>query len=171
MQLSLTHSHSGDVAARLDYTFHETKLDGIYFVGEHDRDCGRRSPCSKCHVRAAWCSDDCHSAVKEISHQLRHQLVSSFCPAVFDCDALALRVAGFIQTLPKGSHTIIGGFGGPGADQTNHRLRRLLRPRRERPRRSCAAEQRDELAPPHVRFRARPPVRGWEMSALSATGK
>jgi hypothetical protein len=34
--------------------------------------------------------------------------------------------------------------------KSNNRHRRLLRPRRERPRRSRAAEQRDELASSHV---------------------
>jgi len=32
-------------------------------------------------------------------------------------------------------------------EESDHRHRRLLRPRRERPRGSRAAEQRDELAP------------------------
>src|SRR5262249_56564282 len=36
----------------------------------------------------------------------------------------------------------------PAAEIANHWYRSLLRPRRERPRRSAAA-QRDELAPPH----------------------
>ena len=35
------------------------------------------------------------------------------------------------------------------AEKPDHRHRRLLRPRRERPRRRRAAEQRDELAPLH----------------------
>jgi hypothetical protein len=35
-------------------------------------------------------------------------------------------------------------------EQSDHRHRRLLRPRRERPNRRCANEQCDELAAPHV---------------------
>src|SRR6516164_8392357 len=38
-----------------------------------------------------------------------------------------------------------------GAEEPNHRHVRLLRARRERPRRRRAAEQRDELAPFHLR--------------------
>ena len=39
--------------------------------------------------------------------------------------------------------------GRPAAEKPDHRHRRLLRARRERPRRRRAAEQRDELAAPH----------------------
>ena len=39
-------------------------------------------------------------------------------------------------------------LGRPAVDEADHRHRRLLRARRERPRRRRAAEQRDELAPP-----------------------
>src|SRR5262245_51604554 len=41
-------------------------------------------------------------------------------------------------------------------DEPDHRHRRLLRPRRERPRRR-AADERDELASPH----GAPPAVGW----------
>jgi hypothetical protein len=34
-------------------------------------------------------------APREISHQFRYQLVSTFRPAVFDCDTLAFNGAGF----------------------------------------------------------------------------
>ena len=40
-------------------------------------------------------------------------------------------------------------IGGPGTEITDHRHRRLLRPRRERPRCRRTAEKRDELAPLH----------------------
>jgi hypothetical protein len=41
---------------------------------------------------------------------VRHQIISTFRPAVFDGEALAFNVASFIQTLPEGSHTISGGY-------------------------------------------------------------
>jgi hypothetical protein len=42
-----------------------------------------------------------------------------------------------------------GGVNAARMQKTDHRHRRLLRALRERPRRRCAAEQRDERAPPH----------------------
>src|SRR5262245_2780356 len=68
-------------------------------------------------------------------------------PAVFDRDILALDIAGFGQALTEGgSHRRVR----PGrrtVEKPDHRHRRLLRPRRERPSRRRAAEERYELAP------------------------
>src|SRR4029450_11528100 len=55
--------------------------------------------------------------------------------------------AGFAQASSKCLHQMRGVLGGPSAEISDHRHRRLLRARRERPRHRCAAEQRDELAP------------------------
>jgi hypothetical protein len=59
--------------------------------------------------------------------QLRHQVISTFRPAVFDRNALPSNVAGFTQTLPKGGHTVSGGFASPsthsaGSNPTTGRL-------------------------------------------------
>src|SRR5262245_51316858 len=67
---------------------------------------------------------------------------------IFDRDVLAFAIAGFLQTLPKGRYAVGVDFWSPEVDQSDHRHRRLLRPRRQRPRRR-AAEQRDDLAPTH----------------------
>src|SRR5262249_38713979 len=58
-------------------------------------------------------------------------------------------VAGFLQTLAECANEVRIRSGRSAMKITNHRHRRLLRARPERPRRSCAAEQRDELAPFH----------------------
>ena len=65
---------------------------------------------------------------------------------VLDRHVLALDVAGFVEALAERSGIARGGLGRPGVDEADDRHRRLLRARRERPRRR-AAEQRDELAP------------------------
>src|SRR5262249_28615906 len=70
-------------------------------------------------------------------------------PAVFYCDVAPLDIARFGQTLTKHSHRGRTRSGRTGAEPTNHRHRRLLRACRERPRGRGAAEQRDDLAPPH----------------------
>src|SRR5262245_47029226 len=74
--------------------------------------------------------------------------MASFRPAIFDRHILALDVPRFIQALPEGDHPRSRfGFWQPGIDDPDYRHRRLLRARRERPRRR-AAEKHDELAPP-----------------------
>src|SRR5215475_10572678 len=69
--------------------------------------------------------------------------------AVFDQDVLALDEACFLQTLAERGDQVreVGERAVP--QETNNRLRRLLRARRERPHGCCAADERDELAPFH----------------------
>jgi hypothetical protein len=72
-------------------------------------------------------------------------------PAVFDRHVPALDKTSFLETFAECGYEV-GPIGKRSAvEKSNHRHRRLLRPRRERPRRRRAAEQRDELAPPHSR--------------------
>src|SRR2546429_420600 len=71
-------------------------------------------------------------------------------PAECDVRILPLAVAGLGQTLAERSHSRCRLVGRPAADEPDHRHRRLLRARRERPRGRCAAEERDERAPRHV---------------------
>jgi hypothetical protein len=68
------------------------------------------------------------------------------CTPIFNHHILAFDVASFAQALVEGRETESVWFPRPGADLSDHRHRRLLRPRRERPRSRRAAEQRDELA-------------------------
>src|SRR5262245_6281779 len=67
---------------------------------------------------------------------------------MFDRDILAYRITDFAQPVAKGGFVVRIPAGCVGVQITDHRHPRLLRPRRERPRRR-AAKQRDELAPPH----------------------
>src|SRR5262249_48005747 len=73
----------------------------------------------------------------------------TFRPAVLDCDGAALDPAKLTQPLQKSGYPLSLGRTRARAQEAN-RLRRLLRVRRERPRHRRTAEQRDELAPPHV---------------------
>ena len=52
--------------------------------------------------------------------------------------------------LQKSTHILRKGAGRCAIEKADRAHRRLLCPRHDRPRRRCAAEQRDELAPPHV---------------------
>ena len=68
-------------------------------------------------------------------------------PAVFDRHVLALDIAGVFEALAKSAQTVRERIRRCGAEKPDHRHRRLLRARRQRPRGCRAAEQRDELAP------------------------
>src|SRR5262249_58245619 len=86
----------------------------------------------------------------------------TFRPAKCDHNILPLDKSNFAQSLLKGSDYASGLAGRAAANKTDHRHRRLLRVRRQRPRR-CAAEQRDELAA------ARPRVHSITSSARATT--
>src|SRR5262249_11105448 len=64
-------------------------------------------------------------------------------PVVLDHHVLAFDIAGFVEAFAERSDIAYGVLGRPAVDEADDR-RRLLRPRRERPRRRTA-EQGDEL--------------------------
>ena len=77
-------------------------------------------------------------------------------PVVFHRHVLAFDITGFVEALAERTSNAPRVLGRAAVDEPDHRHRRLLRPRRQRPRRR-AAEQRDELAPPHsITSSARP---------------
>jgi hypothetical protein len=67
-------------------------------------------------------------------------------PAIVDRHVLALDIAGFFEALAKGPQPLGNRLGRSDFEKADHRHRRLLRARGERPRRS-APDKRDELAP------------------------
>src|SRR5262249_61086463 len=69
--------------------------------------------------------------------------------AILDSDVLPLDKSGLVQALPECANQVLGAGRRRGAEKADHWHHRLLRPRRERPRRR-AAETDDELAPLHV---------------------
>src|SRR6516164_3467233 len=71
------------------------------------------------------------------------------CPAIFARHIPTLDIAGFIQAPPKGDQSRSVRLLRCGGKKPDHRHRRLLRPRCERPRSRRTAEKRDELAPNH----------------------
>src|SRR5262249_51328660 len=67
-------------------------------------------------------------------------------PAVFDRDVLTLDIAGILEALAKYAQTIGVHVRRCGSKKPDHRRRRLLCLRAERPRRRRPTEQRDERA-------------------------
>ena len=87
--------------------------------------------------------------LRELGRQRRQSISSAFGPAVIDADIAMLDIASLAQAAPERRNEVRELAGRFQAEKPDHRHRRLLRARHERPRRRCAPEQRDELAPPH----------------------
>src|SRR5262245_1907113 len=98
------------------------------------------------HERTLHCDDDVHLEADELGRYLGIALLAALCPAILYPEISSVAPAEF----PKPSHKRTGP-GAPGSGRArpeeadNWRLKWLLCPRRDRPRRR-AAEQRDELA-------------------------
>src|SRR5262249_40818179 len=80
-------------------------------------------------------------------------------PMEFNRDVLTLDKAGLTQAAPKRFHKWYVRSGRRAVEESNHRHRRLLRARCEWPSRR-AANERDELAPPHSITSSARPERG-----------
>src|SRR5579864_4875656 len=97
----------------------------------------------------------------QVGHQRRQLVVMpAFEPMVFDGNVLAFDKAGFAQAFAERGDKTRVGIGRPGPQKRDHRQRRLLRMRDERPLYRCrrrATEKGDDLAPPHsITSSARP---------------
>src|SRR5262249_16554992 len=89
-----------------------------------------------------------HPAAHEIGCQLGKSAVLAFRPAEFQRHALPFLITTLGETFAKCGHLLGPLGGGAEIEKPDHRHRRLLRARGERPC-SRAAEKRDELAPLH----------------------
>ena len=89
-----------------------------------------------------------HTLANQIGRKLRQSIELPVSPAKFERNVLAFDVSGLLEALAKSAQILREGYGRCGVQKSDHRHRRLLRARRERPC-SRAAEQRDELAPLH----------------------
>ena len=94
--------------------------------------------------------DHGHLSADQIGHQRRQAIVLALQPVVLDRHVLAFDVAGFVEAFAERGHKARGGIGRPVSDKPDHRHRRLLRARGERPCTAAAAKKRDELASLHV---------------------
>jgi hypothetical protein len=91
-------------------------------------------------------NDHGHPPANQLGRQRRQPIELIVGRAVFDCDVLALNIAGFVQTLAKCAELDSPCLRRCGVNEPDHRDCRLLPARHERPRRH-AAEHRDEFAP------------------------
>src|SRR5262249_27955315 len=139
---------AGRVAARPGKAGDQTKLDRVLADPENDRDRRGGGSGRKCSRVAARRGNNGHATMNEISHERRQAIVFALEPMVLHHHVPAVDVAGFDQASAERIGNARGAVSRPTADKADDRQCRLLRPRRERPRRR-GAEQRDERAPPH----------------------
>src|SRR5262249_114854 len=140
-------THAGRITARLIQAGDEAELYRIAARGEDNRNRTSRGLCNA-HGRSAGRSDDRDLAMNEVGRLRRQSLVSAFRPAIADRHVLAVYVAGFLQSLAKRGCVEGIPLWRCAVEESDHRHRRLLRARRERPR-GGTAEKRDEVAPVH----------------------
>jgi hypothetical protein len=86
----------------------------------------------------------------KVKRQRWHAIEMSFRKAIFDRYVLSFDETRISQTFAKCDSELFGCVVLIGAEKSDHRHRRLLRPRRERPRSRHSTEKGDELAPLHV---------------------
>src|SRR5262249_23611426 len=145
------HAHeadTGDVAARLVEAGDETSLDRIEAAAEDDRNGRGRGFGRECRRYEVWRDDDGYPAADQIGRQFRQPIIVIVRPEVFDGHVLALDIASFAEPFSECCDKICAPFGRTTEEKPDHWPRRLLRVRRDRPRRR-AAEQRDEVATLH----------------------
>src|SRR5262249_9264416 len=140
-----------EVAARTGEAGDKTKLDRVFGGDENDGDrrgcrLGRRR-----HSRTSERGDHRNLPANQVGRQRRQSIDLIFAPAVYDRDVLALDIAAILEATVKSAKTVRGRVRRLAVEEPDHRHRRLLRARNERPR-SYAANQRDELAALHCQY-------------------
>src|SRR5262249_13224346 len=110
----------------------------------------RRRLLSHCDCRVSRRDDDIHFAPHILGCDLSEPPVKSLSPPILDCNVSALGPTEFAQLLNKTGVPLALASGRARAQDSDDRQFPGLGPRCQRPQRRRAAEQRDELAPPHV---------------------
>jgi hypothetical protein len=127
-------AHSGGIAARPVEAGNVALAYRVAAGREHDRNgFGRRHGSQ--HRSAASCrGDHVDLAADQIGGKSRQSIMPVFCKTVFDRDVAAIDIAAFAQAAPERRLDV-----GPvilplSVQEPDHRRRRLLRARRQRPR-------------------------------------
>src|SRR5262245_54275880 len=128
----------GGVAARPGKARDQTKRDGVSADAEDNRDCCGRHFGRLSSSGRAGRSDNGDATADEVSHERRQSIDLIFAPAVYDRDVLALDIAAILEATVKSAKTVRVRVRRLAVEKPDHRHRRLLRARRERPRRRAA---------------------------------
>src|SRR5262245_34740381 len=153
--------HARHIAAGAIEAGHEALVDRVRSNHEDDRDRRRRRLCRPCRLRTAGSRDHGDRPARELGRQRRQSISSALGPAVIDADIAMLDIASLAQAAPERRDEVRELAGRFQAEKPDHRHRRLLRMRRDRPRDCRAAEQCDELAAFPL-TEMHPILTGWE---------
>src|SRR5262249_33209803 len=134
----------GQITARPVKASDEVLCDRIAAHEEDNWNGGGRRLRRVCRVNPGR-YNHCDSALNQIGGERGQSIIVTVRPAVFDGYIAPLVIPGFGEALPEPVHPLGRIAGRNSAEESDYRRRRLLRIRRERPRRR-SAEQRDELA-------------------------
>src|SRR5262245_13213257 len=146
-KLVLLHGNARDVAAG---TVEARDKAGANRVGHQAHDRNRRGHllCSERHI-GCRSSDEIDLHPDKFGDNLGGAVGASFRKPILEGDGAAFDPAEFAQTVHQGGKPLAVGRARAWYEHADERLfRRLLRSRRDRPRR-CAAESQDEIAPSH----------------------
>src|SRR6516225_5106406 len=139
-------SHASDISARPRKARNQPRTDGISCLGHDDRDVTRRLLCRHSGRREPS-DDDIDFETDQLSGQFRQPTDLSFRRSKLKSNVLPLNIPQVAQSLPKLPPKLLR-IDIANDQCADRRHLRLLRPRRERPRRR-AAKQRYELATLH----------------------
>jgi hypothetical protein len=146
-QIGLSEDHASRIATRPIETGDQPGSDRIETHSEDDRNRGA------CRFYTQCCNsvrnDHSRPSADEFCRHPWNPIMLIVGPAILDSDVLALDESGLVQALSERTDKRLGAGRRRGAKETDHRHRRLLRLRNERPR-GRAAEKRDEIAPLHL---------------------
>jgi len=134
-------TYASDIAAWPCEAGDEANLHRVRADANDDRNCLCRCFGRESRGGGPQHYDDSHFATDQLGRQPRQSVVLAVRPAVFRRHVLALDVAAFAQAPPECGHTVRERSRST-AEESDHRHRRLLRARRERPRSRRAAERR-----------------------------
>src|SRR5215211_1016696 len=135
---------------------HEPERHRVFRNREDDRDGRGGGLGGNGWSGAAMSNDDGDLLANQIGRQRRQSIKLVLGPAIIDQDVLTLDIAGVLEALAKPARALRKTVRRYCTEKADHRYRRLLhggllRARSKRARRR-AAEQSDELPPPHVRL-------------------
>src|SRR5262245_4963993 len=146
-QAAAEERHPRKVSAGPVETGNETHLHWIVADHKHDRD-GRVGNPHRLQRRSIE-DDHRRLAAEQVGGEARQPIRLIVRPALLDSDVASVDEPFLAQAVAKLCHDRRERRSGRAAQQPDYRQPRLLRARRERPCRSCAAEKDDELSPFH----------------------
>src|SRR5262245_26374622 len=148
----------------------KTVLDRVVRHAEHDGDRRRCILGRKCCGEASGCDDHRDLPANKLGRKVGESL-HLLGPAVVDRHVLALDIAGFFEALAKSAQPLGNHFRRSDLEKPDHRHRRLLRARRERPRRRHAAERSYHFPPSDSDRHVALPCEGWLVKATISRRK